>query len=216
MAEQIDINNNTIANNKRDRIFIGEADFSFTYAFLKKFIQKEKHGNLGRVLATELKSRTALSQIYPKTFTKTIDNIDRLKAEHPSINIEYMFDFDVSALSSANIRIDRPKCIHFNYPFNSKQTNTPNEAYDNLRTLLRNCLTKFKEVQISGDHIHLSLVDCQVTSNTKRVYDYIDDNYQIKEIMKYFPYKLICKREFYSLYSENGYNPQLSHEIIVY
>ncbi|EKE01242.1 MAG: hypothetical protein ACD_21C00187G0004 [uncultured bacterium] len=61
----------------RDRLFLGEADFSFTSALIKK--HEYSHPDLPKyIVATELGSLEGLAQCYPDTFFEHMANLNKL------------------------------------------------------------------------------------------------------------------------------------------
>lgn len=61
----------------RDRLFLGEADFSFTLALIKK--HAKSHPDLSKyIIATELEPLDSLAQGYPNTFFDHMANLNNL------------------------------------------------------------------------------------------------------------------------------------------
>ena len=89
-----------------NRLFVGEADFSYTVALLNK--RQRDYPNLGMaIVATELKSKQELNDLYPSSF---LENINQLREK--GVKIYYNID----ATRIGEIFSHRYQRIHFNFP----------------------------------------------------------------------------------------------------
>lgn len=170
--------------NYKTRLFLGEANFSFTAAFLTK--HKNKPGLASCITATSYDSRDLLESKYSHDFWNSMSII----SQYPECKI--LFNIDARYIDKhpelANQRFHR---IHFNFPHDG-------ESYDkrSIPLMLIEFFTKARRLQDIGDRIHMAL---PTPSKIKALKYYQGFAYAIDVVTKAAGYRLIRKRRFDAL-----------------
>ncbi|MBN1684118.1 MAG: DUF2431 domain-containing protein [Gammaproteobacteria bacterium] len=165
----------------RTRLFIGEADFSFSQAFIKK------HPELSRsVIATELRSKESLRIDYPETFET---HRKYLKKQ----GVKILYEIDGTKLHEnerwSGQRISR---IHFNFPHDG----SPFKART-LPLLIKRFFRSASMLQGLEDRIYIALPQPPTTGKGNR-YFYQGYVYDIYDAAAKSGYRCIKKRKFQS------------------
>lgn len=167
----------------KSRLFLGEADFSYTVALLEKH-KDDKPGLKNAITTTELSSKEELLKLYPDTFPKNLGYLERS-------NVNIQFGIDATNIHNIyNGQIFRR--IHFNFPHDGK-----NFKDENLKPIEDLALPKiitafFKsawKLQEEGDRIHVTL-----PKENERFREAFQ--YRIEDARKEAGYRLIKKHKF--------------------
>ena len=161
------------------RLFLGEADFSYTAALVRKH---ENTKNI--IIATEFSSLDELKEKYPHTFLENLKIV-----QCPNVIIEFGVDATTLHQKYAN----RFNCIHFNFPHDGLNFKKNKQIIEDLP--LANMIAKFfisaRELQYEGDHIHVTL-----PHNPKLKNFYLGYMYRIFDASHDAGYILIKKHKF--------------------
>lgn len=180
----------------KKRLFLGEADFSYTVALLKK--HEDNHPELSKAItATEYSQKKVLKQTYPNTFP---NNLKYLKENN--VNIQ----FEIDATNIHNVyggqRFHR---IHFNFPHDGKnfkdENSNPIEDLP-LAKMINDFFQSASKLQQQGDRIHVALP--KEASSFREAFVY-----RIEDARKNAGYKLIKKHKFDNI-RYPGYNHRMT------
>jgi hypothetical protein len=165
----------------RDRLILGEANFSYTKSVIKK--HENDFPELPKfITATEIRDQKTLTDKY-EDFEENVKYIQ-------SKNGKVLLGVDATNLQQLQQREFPDKHferIHFNAPYLSNAPQT--------RSLVRNFFASAKEIQKEGDRIYISLVD-KKASRQKDTYFWHGETYGIIEASAQAGYKLLKKRKF--------------------
>jgi hypothetical protein len=159
----------------KTRLFLGEANFSFSAAFFKKHCGKK--GLNKYLIATELRKESELLGVY----SSFKEHRDYLK--NNEVEIQYGID-----ATKIHEKFNRIKCIHFNFPHDGNE-------YDarTLPVVISQFFESAAKIQKVGDKIYMALP--QPKDEEKR-HIYEGYRYVLYDAAIKFGYKVIKKRHF--------------------
>lgn len=134
----------------KQRLFVGEADFSFANAYLKKKLAQNKTHIGHAITATEYMSEEKALAAFGN---KINERIDALKSNDVTVR----FQIDATQLHEQfpNKRFHR---IHFNFPHHGGDFNDKNQDGERiLPNMLRNFFSSAKFIQRQEDRVHVAL-----------------------------------------------------------
>ncbi len=169
----------------RDRLILGEADFSYTKALIKKHeIDHDRQELPSFITATELRNEETLD----KTYKDFKENTDYIQGK----GVRVLFGVDALNIQGCfpNAYCDRKhfERIHFNAPYMKNKQQT--------RDLVSGFFISASKVQNESDRVYLSLVDSNPYFWHGATYGVIDASSQAG-------YRLITKRKFGSVRYES-------------
>ncbi|WP_010303915.1 class I SAM-dependent methyltransferase [Candidatus Odyssella thessalonicensis] len=163
----------------KKRLLLGEADFSFTVALLKK--HEIKHPYFPEAITTtELLSENDLKAFYPESFK---ENMKYLQER----GITPLFNVDACRIAT-DFNQRRFKRIHFNFPHDKSDYRDRT-----LPPLIGNFFLNASALQIKGDRVHITLPHPHTESREKFYQGYV---YGIYDASYKAGYDLIKKRTF--------------------
>lgn len=129
----------------KQRLMLGEADFSFASSWLLKQLEKTKNNELGKFLtATEYRKRESLINTYPSTFNKNWNFL-----QHYNVKLECEVDATKIHEKYKGRKFSR---IHFNFPHDGKK-------YDgkSLPKIISEFFESAAQLQDIGDCIYMAI-----------------------------------------------------------
>jgi hypothetical protein len=160
----------------RNRLMLGEADFSYTTALIKK--HASTHPELAQsITATELSSLEKLHEVYE---SKVNENIAYIESMGGTVRT----NTDATLIHSYKLPQKRYNRIHFNFPHDKSRYQERT-----LPAILKKFFQSAKEIQEIGDRIHMALPIDRLDFYHAYVYD-------IYEASAKAGYQLIKKRPF--------------------
>jgi tetratricopeptide (TPR) repeat protein len=164
---------------QKKRLILGEADFSFTVALLKK--HAEKYPNLKKnITATEFQPESSLKSVYPDTFP---GNLKFLKEQE--VKVEFGIDARKIHEHYKGCHFDR---IHFNFPHDKSSFNART-----LPKLIEKFFESASHLQNIDDRINIALPHLQSDDDNMFRQGYI---YEIYPGSVGAGYKFLHKRTF--------------------
>lgn len=165
----------------KTRLFLGEANFSFTQAFLEK--HEQKYPGLAQcIIPTAYENNHTLIRLYGDTF---LDNAAAIKSK--GVTIKY--NVDATRLRSCRFLKDRHvKRIHFNFPHDGSPI-----SHGTLPQMLKEFFQEAAEIQEPWDRVHIALPAPKDIEQRKFREGRI---YCIYEATRSAGYNLIKKRKF--------------------
>ncbi len=132
----------------RNRLFLGEGDFSFTKAFYEKHNKKHIRP---RIAASEISKKDELIKTHGKGFEKHIKELERL-------GIRILFNVDATKIDTHKTlhRKERYTRIHFNFPHNRNGNVMENGS---LREIIHDFFKAANNIQDMGDKVLISIPD---------------------------------------------------------
>ena len=164
----------------KDRLLLGEADYSFAVAFVNK--RGNNQSACKNIIATEKLSATEVHEIYGKEYIK---NLKALRAA----GVKVCYRTDATQLHQYSLfKGKRYQSIHFNFPHDRS-----NFKDRTLPKLLVDFFSSAKQLQKPGDRIHMALPR-QEDINRRNFYEsYV---YEIFKAASSSGYNLIQARPF--------------------
>ena len=170
----------------KTRLFLGEGNFSFTAAFLKKHEAKE--GLAQFITPTVFESRKELWDKHAKVLHASMPILAKKKNQPCQKNI--LYNVDARKLHEhPNLKDKRFQRIHFNCPHDGSNTMKSSD----LPLMLKNFFQSAKLMQHNGDKIHMALPCEHIEYKREFREGYI---YGIFLASANAGYKLISKRKF--------------------
>ena len=162
------------------RLFLGEADFSYTVALLKK--HEATHPELLKeIITTELATLEHLHVTYPDTFP---GNLEYLRQHH----VDVQFGVDATQIHK-QFKGQRIKRIHFNFPHDGS-----NYKDQTLPEIIGKFFLSARQIQKKGDRIYVALPYLKEDSWREKCL--LGNNYRIYKASVCNGYQLIKKRGF--------------------
>ena len=159
----------------KTRLFLGEADFSFSAAFFKKHHDKKC---LSKYLtATELRNESELNSLY-SSFKEHQDYLIK-----GGVNIQYGVD-----ATKIHKKFKRIKCIHFNFPHDGNEY-----EMRTLPVMISKFFKSASKIQKVGDKIYMALPQ---PKDAEKRHIYEGYRYVIYDAAIAFGYKAVKKRPF--------------------
>ncbi len=167
----------------KSRLFLGEADFSYTRALIKKHANNHP-GLMSAITATEYLSFDQLEQTYGEKFKKRIKTIEKKGVVlHDNIDAR-----EIDSKDSLIYNDRGYKRIHFNFPHDRSKLQDRT-----LPKLLLNFFESAANIQKLGDRVHIALPKPADSSKRKFYEGYV---YNIFEASAKNGYILIKKHKF--------------------
>ncbi|MES2252397.1 MAG: Rossmann-like fold-containing protein [Pseudomonadota bacterium] len=162
------------------RLFLGEADFSYTVALLKKH-EISHPGIATEIIATELAAMEKLQENYPDTFS---DNLSYLIQRQ----VDVRYDVDARKIHEL-FSGERIRRIHFNFPHDGS-----NYKAQTLPTIIAEFFLSARKIQNKGDRVYMALPYKKGELWQEKCS--LGNNYRIYEASICNGYQLIKKRRF--------------------
>lgn len=162
------------------RLFLGEADFSYTVSLLKK--HEMSHPELAtEIIATELSVMEELHRNYPDTFSDNLGYLTQRK-----VNVRYGVDARHIHDLFRGEKITR---IHFNFPHDGS-----NYKAQTLPKIIADFFKSAAQLQRKGDRVYMALPHHK--GDSQKEIRYHGNNYRVYEASILAGYQLIKKRKF--------------------
>lgn len=164
-----------------ERLFLGEADFSYARAVVNK--KKAKHPNLVKsIIATAYESKERLERLYPDTFQSNKQYLEEKK-------VTLMYEVDATDLHEdkrlKNRAVER---IHFNFPHDKSKFQDRT-----LPELIKKFFESAGKIQKERDRVYVALPKPKDISKRQFYEGFV---YGIYDAAREANYNLIAKRKF--------------------
>jgi Domain of unknown function (DUF2431) len=188
----------------KKKLIIGEADFSFTTALIKKQLEKGLDGFQSCLVATEYNSETELEKTYKETFpenkkfldehqVKLCFGFDGTNIKDSIENDEKLKEFFTNPNDKSKTRVKR---IHFNFPHTTGvdgkavKTGKP----EDVQKLVGSFFESANQVQLPKDRVYMALP--KKDPEKEKAEPFLVYLYNVFKLAKNSGYKVYKKRLF--------------------
>lgn len=134
-----------VQTKEKNRLLVGEADFGYTVALIKKIKDRLNRDISKRITATEKESKDDLKKYYKETFSEN----HKFLRDETKTTIRFGVDATTIATTFAGQRFRR---IQFNCPHNRCGNN-----YELMRKLIQDFFSNAAKLQLEGDRVQIAL-----------------------------------------------------------